>query len=209
MLISPPSACLPRSLLPAASLLRAPLRPRRSLLLRGPRRRRHPLPAPPLSRASSPPLASGTQPQPPRPSRPRAPRTPRGHRSPARAAGATGAGAPGARRHPGPRIAVPGLGEEDADLRGRAHSLSAGGLHAWSGEREPKRIQEAPGAGGGWSRGQNNKEGPWTDGRPRVGPQSGCSRQQSLPCSLISRRPQNLSPLPLPQRRSELNYHTI
>lgn len=119
-----PSLRLPAALPPSCGLPppRAPLRPRRSLLFSGPRRRRrHPLPAPPLSRASSPPLASGTQPLPPRPSRPRAPCTPRGHRSPARAAEATRAGAPGARRDPGPRIAVPGLGAEGANRRGGAH----------------------------------------------------------------------------------------
>lgn len=80
MLISPPSACLPRSLLPPG------LPPPRSLLppaalppfQRARRRRRHhPLPAPSLSRASFPPLASGTQPPLSRPSRVGSPRAAR------------------------------------------------------------------------------------------------------------------------------------
>lgn len=129
----------PRSLLPPAALppfLRA--------------RRRRPLPAPSLSRASFPPLASGTQPPPP-PPRPSLAGGPRAAtRGPLLGPG------PHARRAPpvpvrpgpgvtdGPRFRFQVLEKRPGNLHGRVHLLSAGGLHALGSKREPDRIQDGP-----------------------------------------------------------------
>lgn len=198
MLISPPSACLPRSLLPAASLLRAPPSARG---------------APSFSAARA--AAAATRCLLPRfPARPprrwqvershchRAPRGPAPRAPPAGTARR-----PGPRRPPVPVRLGPG-GTQGPGSRcqvleqrtrtgvvARTRFLSVDCTRGGA-NRHLSEFRKRQGRARGWSRGQNNKEGPWTDGRPRVGPQSGCSRQQSRPCSLIPRRPQNLYPLP-------------